>query len=198
MTDIKFSFVVPTIGRYSLYATLLSIFRNGVRETDEVLVVADGVSPEASSIVATFHKIGFSNLSYHEIKKSGGVGAAPRNYAIKRASGSHLLFMDDDDVYTFGAISRVREKALSAPEKIHIFRMRGQSKRIAYNVLWQEPRLQVGNIGTPMFMVPNRQGGLPVWPDGYAGDFGFISKAVEMFGGVGAVSWVDDVIAEIY
>lgn len=71
----RISFIIPTIGRDSLGATIRSI---GARKGDEILVEVD--SPMS--------------------KRWGNI---QRNAAMARAAGDYLAFIDDDDIYVPGA-----------------------------------------------------------------------------------------------
>jgi hypothetical protein len=66
--------------------------------------------------------------------------------------------------------------------------------------MWRNRLLEFGNVGTPMFLVPNRPGGLGEWKDhmpGLAepgGDFTFISGCVDKMGGP---VWRDEIICTV-
>jgi hypothetical protein len=72
-----FSVIVGTRGRATLMRTLESITTQ-LAPGDELFVLRDD---------------------------SGDAGDTPRNETMHRAAGSHLLFMDDDDVYLPGAFA---------------------------------------------------------------------------------------------
>lgn len=194
----KLSIIVPTIGRPSLYETISSIYDAGLQATDEVIVVADGPSSVAVEIAAIFQKRG-CNLIYREIpERTGSVGGPARTLGMSVATGTHVLCMDDDDVYRAGAFKRIREEIAKNPSKILIFKMVAMAKRHIWNEIWTVPgSIGLGNVGTPTFCLPLRKP-MPEWPPAYTGDFEFITKAVEKFGGPSEVVWVDSIIAEIY
>jgi hypothetical protein len=193
--SVSLSFIVPTCGRSSLYATLVSIEKNGSAPTDQVIVVADGPQPEAQFITHAL-RLRLPHLIYHEHAKVLVHGGPLRNWAMPHATGTHLCFMDDDDTYGLGAILRIRERVEKEPDRILMFKMRGLAKRLLYDTLWRTPELYQGNIGTPMFIVPNVKEKLGRWGDAYCGDFEFIKTTVDKFG-ADRVSWIDDVVAEI-
>ncbi len=93
--------------------------------------------------------------------------------------------MDDDDVYTPDAFSAMREFALKSPGRIGIFRMRYEYWRHGWygQVVWEEPVLRWGNVGTPMFVVPNVPGKLGRWDSKFHwGDWAFIQETVTLQG----------------
>lgn len=195
---IKLSIIIPTTGRASLYETLSTIHENGLQPNDEAIVVADGPIPKAKDIASIYQKKGL-NLIYQELPmRSEGIGGPARNLGISIATGTHLLFMDDDDVYSIAAFLKVREQVEKHPSKILIFKMLAMAKRHQWSELWVDQNLRVGNIGTPMFCIPRKPELIPEWPSVRCGDFQFIAKTVENFGGTDQIVWVDSVIAEIY
>ena len=191
-SDVKFSIIVPTCGRPSLYATLVSIIRAGALEIDQVIVAADGPQPEAVRIVSTLS--GRLPVRYIETAQTKNSGNHQRNEAMDFATGTHLLFLDDDDTYVDLALAKIRTHVAQVFERVYLFKMKGLAKRLFYDVLWTEKVLRMGNVGTPMACVPNITS-LPRWGKDYWADFGFIQGAVSAIGREPV--WVDEVIAEI-
>lgn len=198
-----FSIVVPTVGRVSLSRTLESIARQDLRRGDEVLIVADGEQslPRQSLPRVPRATVRVVCLPDGPHRDSGG---AARTAGMRHASGSHLLFMDDDDVYAPGAIATIRRAVESSPERAtHIFRLRfveGEG-RVGI-VVWRTPKLVLGNVGTPMFCCRNDKHRLGQWrsyPNNGRGqscnDFNFISTTCAL---QGDPQWHEDVVAEIH
>jgi glycosyltransferase involved in cell wall biosynthesis len=125
--------------------------------------------------------------------EDGDHGYSARTRGIQKATGSHLAFLDDDDVYTPGAIELMREAACHLPV---IFRMDHHQ----HGVMWRNRSLEFGNVGTPMFLVPNRPEELGEWKEhapGLAepgGDFSFISGCVEKMGGP---VWYEQIVCTV-
>lgn len=111
-----------------------------------------------------------------------------RDQGIAKASGDWILFMDDDDRFVPGVFDWLRD--LLTPGW-HIFRMRYRNGL----TLWTDPSIHMGNVGTPMIVVPNRPD-LPRWADHdvYEGDFHFAVACREL---LGEPTWHEQVIAEI-
>ena len=83
MTEPTFSIVVATSGRPTLNRTLSSIAPQ-LEPGDEIIVVCDD---------------------------TGDAGDTARMDAMPRATGSHLTFIDDDDVYAPDALEKMRRFA---------------------------------------------------------------------------------------
>lgn len=118
-------------------------------------------------------------------------GYAARTRLIARATGTHLVFLDDDDVYAAGAIETFRTHACDRPVVCQM-QYRGGG------MLWRDRVLRFGNVGTPMILVPNDPERLGEWREhshgGAGGDYVFLSGCVEK---MGAPKWVERVVALI-
>jgi glycosyltransferase involved in cell wall biosynthesis len=149
-----FSIIIPTLGRPTLMATLSSLVPQ-LESGDEVLVIRND---------------------------SHDWGAAARNSAIERARGSHLIFIDDDDEYTPDALCTMRDFASRHPDRIGIFRMRWEfwNHGTYGRVLWQEPKVEMNNVSTQMFLVPNVSGKVGRWDAEYGHDYRFIAETVAL------------------
>src|SRR5438445_5018813 len=160
MPEPTLSIIVPTRGRKTLKRTLRSISRQ-VQPGDEVLVLCDD---------------------------SGDAGDTARMNAMPRACGTHLAFIDDDDVYVPDALEKMRRFAREHPGRIGIFKM----KHPAGTTHWREgePVLRYANVSTQTFLVPNVPGKLGRWQEGrprpgggvYAGDLVFITETAKLQG----------------
>jgi len=183
--DVRVSVIIPTIGRETLQRAL-----DSVADADEIILVHD-----------TDNKVRVATYSAGEncvdvvlsAMQGGDHGYPARMIGMRYASGTHLAFLDDDDVYLPGAIDAMRERACDVPV---IFRMRHPE----HGVLWRTPVLQFANVGTPMFLVPNVPARLGAWaahapalPEP-GGDYTFISGCVER---MGQPEWDERVVAEV-
>lgn len=170
--------IVPTIGRDTLKATIDSI------PTDwHPLVIADG--DEAFSTACVM--LADTRARVVATPRSDDVGHTQRNVGMKIAESEWLAFMDDDDTYAPYADEIV------APQqrRPHIYRMRYHHG----GELWQTEQLREGNVGTPMFVLPNDPDRLGTWPSRRSGDFIFIDETCRLYDQPPV--WMDEVIALI-
>lgn len=149
------SFIVPTIGRKSLARTLASI---ECLPGDEVLVVGSA------------WKFDHPFARHVPCMPGGDWGHAERNYATPMARCRYLAHIDDDDVYVPGMRALMADAIRRSPGKPVLFRMRYPNGIM----LWAEPELRCGNVGTPMMLIPNRPTMLGTWGSFVGGDCHFL------------------------
>ena len=163
--------IIPTVGRPSLYKALESC-----RTADEVIVVVDdgragAWQPERLA----------ANVKVIHVPTCARGGHQGRNAAMPHATGTHLCFLDDDDIYTYDAIDLFRAHAADVPV---IFRM----DHYKHGILWREPLLEFGNVSTQMFVVPNDPAKLARWEEHMpgipepGGDYTFLKGCAETMG----------------
>ena len=65
------------------------------------------------------------------------------------------------------------------------------------DILWKDPVVMEGNIGTPSLVMPNRPAWLGQWGDRYEGDYDFLRSTLDHWpGGEAELVWCTDVIAD--
>jgi glycosyltransferase involved in cell wall biosynthesis len=178
---VALSVVIPTLGRETLRATLASVAPQLARG-DEVIVVGDGRPAQARKLVAYRR-----SRRWRYLETDGpcnDAGGTQRDLAASVARGDHLCFMDDDDVFTPDALAAIRRGVAEHPERVLVFRMDNYGK-----VLWHDPVLSYGNVGTPMVVVPADPQRLASWR---LGDYEFIRGTCER---LGEPVWRDEIVA---
>ena len=181
MAAVKLSIVIPTLGRPSLEATLASC-----ADADEIIVVLD-TSRGATDLPCELP----ANAVYAEGEFGVTGGHAGRAHGITLATGTHLAFFDDDDVYTPGAVEVMRAAAQDRPV---IFRM----DHYAHGILWRDRQVRFGNVSTQMFVVPNDPARFGTWEPHVpgipepGGDYTFLQGCCER---MGEPVWREEIIA---
>ena len=176
------SFIVPTIGRPTLARTLSSIER---MPGDEILIVGDSLLiPHLNH----FHQP--PNVRVIRHPAGNDWGATERNYVTAFARGQHLAHIDDDDVYLPGTRALMAEAIGTCPAQPTLFRMQFRDG----TTLWGEPKVTCGNVGTPMFLIPNRPTMLGTWGSFVGGDCHFLET---MKWTPDQINWRPEIIAQI-
>jgi glycosyltransferase involved in cell wall biosynthesis len=120
------------------------------------------------------------------------MGSAARNRLVAKASGSHLLVLDDDDAFAPQALDRMREFANAHPGRVGLFRMR----RMAGDVVWDAPVFAYGCAGSPTMVIPNVPGKVGTWRQTDTGnDWNFLEETVRLQGT--EPIFVDAIVAHI-
>jgi glycosyltransferase involved in cell wall biosynthesis len=179
---VRISVIIPTIGRASLAAALKSCIA-----ADEIIVVIDDAAGPSD-----WHAWESSKAKVVHVH-GGDHGYTARHRGMEVATGTHLAFLDDDDVYLPGAIDLFRGHATDVPV---IFRM----DHYDHGILWRDKVLEFGNVSTQMMLVPNVPEKLGSW-EPYApelrepgGDYTFLAGCVEK---MGAPLWRAEIVAKL-
>lgn len=168
------SFIVPSIGRPSLFRTLQSI---ECWPGDEILLVGDRLEP-----------VDHSYVRYVQCLRGGDWGHTERNHATPLAKGRYLAHIDDDDCYAPGTRALMADAIERTPGRPVLFRMRYPNGI----TLWQEPELRCGNVGTPMILIPNEPGRLGQFKSFVGGDCAYLE---DMQWDRSEIVWRPEVIA---
>ena len=116
------SVIVPTVGRRTLGRTLRSVIPQ-LAQSDELIVIADG--PEALQAASGIVRRLNGRCRLHATEaRTGSWGNAQRDLGMVLATGTHLTFMDDDDIYAPGALDAIRKAVTLDSEAVHVFGMR--------------------------------------------------------------------------
>ena len=150
------SFIIPTIGRPSLQATVASVER---WLGDELLVIK------------------------HD-PPGGNWGNAERQHGQDIAKGDYLAFIDDDDTYVPGHRQMMALAIWENPGKPIIFQIQyPNGKRLWQPSKFADrpPQIKNGNVSSQMFLFPNDKTKLARWLQvptwrGRASDFYFASS----------------------
>lgn len=191
MSNDSLTIIIPTIGRWSLKHTLESVDMQ-IGNTDQILVVADGVYPASRQLVESRG----SRFSYIELRDGPhhDWGARARNLAIEMAQRDYIAFMDDDDRYLPGAFEFMRAATRTFPGHPFLFRMmHGKS------IIWRSHELSLGNVSSQMVVVPNNQKKLSRYTERYEGDYDFIKGTAELYSpGYDPFIWREEITSILF
>lgn len=112
---IRFSVVIPAYNAEATIERALHSCLGQSRPPDEVIVVDDGSADHTAAILKRF-----SGQIRHIYQKNGGPSKA-RNAGIKEATGTHLLFLDADDVWHPDKLHILEEILTKHPEAGFIY-----------------------------------------------------------------------------
>lgn len=90
----RYSVIIPVYNAEKTIRRCLESLLSQGRDDVELLVINDG-SSDGSGTVCREYAARYSCVRYFE-KSNGGVASA-RNFGLKRATGTYILFVDDDD-----------------------------------------------------------------------------------------------------
>lgn len=172
--------IIPTIGRDTLDDALASCV-----DADEIVLVYDDASPRNETRHLTIGNMRITGVW------GGDMGYTARNLGIQLATSNYLAFLDDDDQFLPGALDTMR--AWANPDRPTIFRMDHPDC-----LIWRQPILEYGNVGTPMILVPNIPHLLGSWEehqDGTGGDYRFLKGCIVKMGK--QPEWVDQVTSVV-
>ena len=162
--------ITPTISRPTLRRAILSA---RLTERDEWLVIGDGPQPEAEQVCRDLVVLPY--LRYVEGPKTGKWGYKQRDVGMRLANADYLLFLDDDDVFTSGAIQAIRGQINGNP---FIFRAWHNG-----HIIWTSRFIEPGNVASGMFVLPNDPARLARWADdqSYPGDTTFMQRTMKFW-----------------
>lgn len=146
--NIRLSVIVPSINRNSLLRTIQSIAPQ-LASDDELIVVYDGPGYPYCELSTVKYK--GSIVLTCTTSQTNNLGGAQRDLGMSLATGTHLMFCDDDDIFVPDALELTKAQIEKTPDVPLIFQMRYQEDS---RVLWKIPEILMSNVGTPMFVVP--------------------------------------------
>lgn len=134
---VRLSVIIPTAGRVTLENTVESVLHQ-LQKGDQLIVVGSR-PPEQFRSPRPCAAPGV--MIHYEPMNNGGVlanqlsvrtghevghpsGAEERDLGDSIASGTHLLHIDDDDIFTKYAFENIRRSIILNPERVHIFQMK--------------------------------------------------------------------------
>lgn len=151
------TFIVATSGRPTLHATLGSI---ECWPGDELIVVGQDIQLSDPRVRYLPHAAG------------NDWGHTERNFAMHYAQGRYIAHIDDDDVYAPNHRALMAAAIKQHPHRPLIFRMRYRNGQ----QLWRHKIVEVGNVGTPMSLVPRDPTNIGQFGSFYGGDITYLES----------------------
>lgn len=193
----SFSFIIPTLGRETIRKALRAVIEES-QEGDEILIIADG--EDAYERIDKIYPVDCrpSWFQVWETDRTEERGGAPqRDLGVELAMGTWLLFIDDDDKYFPGGVTKIREVVSSGPLVPHMFRIDH-----ARDSIWKDKEVRNGNVSTQMFVTPNIRGLLGRWetddPEPNRGsDLKFIESTLALWP-EGSLVWREEKIGRLF
>jgi glycosyl transferase family 2 len=177
------TYLVATLGRPTLPRALQSITSQRMAG-DQLLVI--GATPD---IQRTAEQHG-GEFVY--CPPGHDWGSSERNFAMGSARGDYLAFLDDDDVAAPGARASMEASITAHPGLPLVFRMLLPDMGL---VLWIEPQRRLGNVGTPMLVIPNEPEKLGTWGSAHGGDFDFLMSCQWQ---ASDLVWIPNIVAHVW
>lgn len=194
-SGVRLSVIIPTVGRPSLARTLASVIDGGIAPEDQVVIVNDGDVDAVHGIVEAAELDGRCKVMVAGLVPPGGdYGQPARNFGMMVATGTHLVFTQDDNVFAPGALDAVRHEAELAPERLHFWRVKPQCGTLVWSGRDDDGLPVLGHIDADCGVVPNDPARLGKWGEGYNGDYVFWRETAENFG-ARRIEWHEEMIA---
>lgn len=204
--------MIPTVGRPELARCLASVHEQ-LASDDLIYVMFDGEyrhMVETCEEALLFARDDWERIWFYASPDGvthGLFGHPQRNRALELLPRDIDLVwsIDDDDIALPGALPAIRS-AVAGPLPWFAFQMRfGPNSHAPGVVCWHEPKVQMGDIGTPCIVMPrsakSRWGALGVDPrtgwNGGAGYFGDYQLARNLEAELGPPVWVPFVVCEV-
>ena len=111
--DIRFSIITPVYNRSDCISRCIDSVIMQNRKDLECWIIDDGSSDNTFEIVSEYAESN-SFIRTHKFETNKGVNAA-RNYAIEKASGKYIIFLDSDDFFVKDAIDTIDRFLIKNP-----------------------------------------------------------------------------------
>lgn len=178
------SVLVATAGRPTLERALDSI-ASQLNPADQLIVIA-----ETDAILGRAAKYGATLV---QSPRGNDWGASERAVGIQHAIGDYVAFLDDDDIWTPGAREAIEQEIVTHDGRPIICRMQIAATG---ELLWRDGcRIaRMGNMGTPMMVLPLARAKAGRWGRRYGNDFEYWAS---MQWPADQIVWSEAVIASI-
>ena len=172
VADVRISIIMPTVGANTLQRALGALEGAGLAGDDELILVGDG-DPHGVEDMLAAASINATCRYAPLVPQGGCVGQPARNYGMGLATGTHLVFTQDDQMMMPNAIAGIRRVVAEVPDAPHIFRVIPHCRA----VVPIENFAAEGAIDGDCIVPPNDDK-LGQWGMRYNGDWDFIRETL--------------------
>ena len=180
----SFHILMATMGKESIFKMLDSL-KKQLRKNDYLTIVFDG--PELPNVDKIKQFTSDFNCKVNVIVEDtnlGYWGHAIRN-KHNQLPGDFVFHIDDDDNIASDCMETLR-KTCKNQNTIYIFKMNNKG-----DIIWNTKEIILGEIGTPMGIIPVKLNSTSVFTYKYGGDYDFYKKLEE---NGNQIEYVDKVI----
>ena len=153
-----------------------------------ILLPSSGRSTLQRLVVSVVPQLAPGDELMIDLGPGGCWGYPARERLTQKATGNHLLWNDDDDVYTDDALELVRAGIAQDPAAVHLFSMESWWGEL----LWREQTIFEGNVAAQMVVMPRELAQACSWGNEYAADCAYIEEAATL----APVVWHREVIVK--
>lgn len=98
MENVEISVIIPVYNSEKYIRKCLESLANQTVKEIEVIIVNDGSTDHTAEIIEQYEKE--NDLRIRLFHRENAGQAAARNFAIDKAAGNYIAFMDSDDMWT--------------------------------------------------------------------------------------------------
>jgi len=170
--------MLTTIGRPNLIDMLKSLTYE-LQKQDYLYIFVDGLeyAELTKKIYDTIKDDLICNVKIIvEETNLGYWGHGLRNKHQNNLLGDYIINADDDDIFIEGSFEKIRQIINSDNEEETIYYFQFFNDFKTNKVVWSEPFIAYGNIGTPSGVIPNKPDLFGIWGYRHGGDFDFYSS----------------------
>lgn len=146
---------------------MLEVFVPQLESGDEVFIIGDGPTPAARRMVES---VSCPRIIYDEMGPYWNWGNPQRNWAMDRAKGEFLVFLDDDDDPHPRGLQFIKQGAARNPDRVHMFRV-----HCPFGFLPYGGKVIPCHVSGQCIIPPNDKKKLGRWSGKYSADMDFIT-----------------------
>ena len=165
--------LIATIGKDSMF-NMLDNLKKQLKENDYLTIVFDGPDlPNIDKVKQITTNFKCKTNVIVEETNLGYWGHGIRN-KHNDLVGDFVFHIDDDDIITPDCINTIKNTCLDK-NTVYIFKM----QHTPDNIIWKTKEIKLGEIGTPMGLIPTKINPTSTFTHRYGGDYDFYKKLEE-------------------